>query len=135
MANGLLLVNHGDPSNPLDTCVTMLGATTDPFNALNMQPCSGGSSQFWNLNPGDKSLCLSARSDMCMGIRVPMTSAEGLFGIGNSSGVQIVHPTVHAPFAYNPSTQALYIDGDCRSVLNIAGGFTTMGPSDDYVRK
>ena len=33
---------------------------------------------------------------------------------------QLVHPTTHATFSYNPSTQTLARDDDCKTVLNIA---------------
>jgi hypothetical protein len=100
--SGMLMVN---PTS--GKCITMLGTTADPFNALNEAPCTGNVTQLWTLNPGDQTLCVAANG-FCMK--------------NNNGGVQLVHPTDHAQFEYNPSTQCVYAAGDCNTMLTVNNG-------------
>ena len=98
--SGMLMVNPYSSN-----CLTMLGSWADPFNALNVAPCTGNITQLWTFNPSDKTLCLPANG-YCM-------------RQASNEEPQIVHPTVHAQLAYNPSTLAVSSDSDCTTVLNI----------------
>jgi hypothetical protein len=106
--SGMLMVN---PTS--GNCVTMLGSTADPFNALNMQTCTGNVTQLWTLNPSDNSLCVQAKGGFCVwGGNVPAPGS-------GSSAFMVVHPTERTYFEYNPTSLSIYVAGSCGSMIDI----------------